>query len=290
MLTSTDEALSATAEGSPEPILDSGDDPSWGEALASPDREFWIAGARDEIKSLETLKVFILVPQTEVPAGQRPLKGKLVCKRKCDDAGNITGYKVHYVAKGYAQRYGIDYDKTAAPTARLESFRTLLHIAAMLHWDIQHIDVKTAFLHGVLPGDETMFMEQPQGVEAKGKENWVMKLSKSIYGMKQVSRVWNQTFDKTVKQMGFEWMTCEWCVYRCQSETDTIIFAVHVDDIISIASTALENERFKEELRTQWEISNLGPIKFALGIAVSRDLESGTILISQTALIQQVIE
>jgi Reverse transcriptase (RNA-dependent DNA polymerase) len=78
---------------------------------------------------------------------------------KRDDAGNVVRYKVRYAAKGkgYAQQYGVDYDKTAAFTARLEFFRTILHIAASLGWDLQQFDVKTAFLHGVLPDDETMF-------------------------------------------------------------------------------------------------------------------------------------
>jgi hypothetical protein len=287
---SLEEVLSAISDGSVEPILDSGDDPTWAEALASPDREYWIAGGRDELKSLEDLQVFILVPRSEVPRGQRPLKGKLVCKRKRDDEGNIVRYKVRYVAKGYAQRYGIDYDKTTSPTTRLESFRIILHIAASLGWDLQQIDIKTAFLHGVLPEEETMFMEQPSGFEVPGKEDWVMKLTKSIYGMKQASRVWNQTFHKAVKSWGFERLPCEWCVYRRQSSTGTIIFAVHVDDIVSAASSPAENDAFKAFLRSQWEINDLGPAKFALGIAISRDLEAKTISISQTALIDRVLE
>ena len=95
--------------------------------MASGEREYWIAGGRDEIKSLQDLQVFVLVPRSEVPRGQRPLKGKLVCKRKRDETGKIVRYKVRYMAKGFAQRYGIDYDKTTAPTVRLESFRTILH-------------------------------------------------------------------------------------------------------------------------------------------------------------------
>ena len=90
------------------------------------------------------------MPRSEVPHGQRPLKGKLVCKRKRDDKGNVARFKVRYVAIGFTQCYLIDYNKTTAPTARLESFHSLLHIAAMLDWDIQHVDIKTAFLHGVL--------------------------------------------------------------------------------------------------------------------------------------------
>jgi len=66
------------------------DDPSRAEAIASPKHEYWIAGGREELKSLEDLKVFTLVPHSEVLPNQHPLKGKLVCKRKCDDKGNIT--------------------------------------------------------------------------------------------------------------------------------------------------------------------------------------------------------
>jgi hypothetical protein len=287
---SVDEAIAAIADGTIVPTADSGDDPSWSEALASPDREYWIAGGRDELKSLKDLKVFVLVPRSDVPPGQRPLKGKLVCKRKRDEQGKITRYKVRYVAKGYAQRYGVDYDKTTAPTARLESFRTILHVAATLGWDIQQFDIKTAFLHGVLPDDETMFMEQPPGFEEPGKEDWVMKLLKSIYGMKQASRVWNKTFHKAVLEWGFKRISSEPCVYRRDSPEGTTIFVLHVDDIISAASSLEENQRFKEQLKSRWEISDLGPVKHALGIAVTRDLEARTVTLSQTALIDKVVE
>ena len=117
------------------------------------------------------------------------MRGKLVCKCKCDDSGKISRYKVRYVAKGYAQQYGIDFEKTTAPNARLESFHLVLHLAASLGWDLHQFNIKTAFLHGVLPPEETVYMEQPPGFEEPGKENWVWQLQKSIYGMKQASRI-----------------------------------------------------------------------------------------------------
>ena len=286
---SIDHALLSLSNGSLVPTPETDDDPLWSKALASAEREYWIAGARDEIRSLADLNVFVLVPRSAMPRGHRPLKGKLVCKRKRDDAGNIVRYKVRYVAKGYTQRYGVDYDKTTAPTARLESFRTLLHIGASLGWDIQQYDIKTAFLHGVLPESETMFMEQPPGFEAPGKETWVMKLLKSIYGMKQASRVWNQTFDHAIRQWGFERVPCEWCVYRRSSPQGTIMFAVHVDDIISIASSTDENNRFKSQLNAKWKISDLGEAKFALGISIARNRSDRTIALSQTALIDRIV-
>jgi Reverse transcriptase (RNA-dependent DNA polymerase) len=232
----------------------------------------------------------VLVPRSHVPPGQRPLKGKLVCKRKWDGAGNITRYKVRYVVKGYTQQHGIHYDKTAAPTTRLESFRALLHLGAALDWDVQQFDVKTAFLHGVLPAGETMFLEQPPGFEEPGKEGWVMHLMKSIYGMKQASRVWNVTFDSAVQKWGFTRLPCEWCVYRRQSTTGTILFAVHVDDIISVASSSDENKRFQSLLTSRWDISALGPAKFALGIAISRDRAARTVSLSQTVMIDRLLD
>ena len=119
---SVDEVLNALSDGTLEPTLDADDELTWAQAMASDEREYWIAGRRDELKSLEDLKVFVLMPRSEVPTRQRPLKGKLVCKRKCDESGNIVRYKVCYVAKGFTQRYGIDFDKTTAPTVQLESF------------------------------------------------------------------------------------------------------------------------------------------------------------------------
>ena len=210
---SVGEALSCLAYGSTDLVLDPDDDPLWATAIASPEREYWVAGACEELKSLTDLKVFVLVPRSTLPHGQRPLKGKLVCKRKRDDEGNISRYKVRYVAKGFAQRYLVDYEKTMAPTARLESFRALMHLAAILNWDIQHFDIKTAFLHGILPESETVFMEQPPGFEEPGKEDWVWKLQKSLYGMKQASRIWNITFHKTMTTLGFQRLVNEWCVY-----------------------------------------------------------------------------
>ena len=100
---SVTDALSAISNGDTETVLDNDDDPLWATAMSSPEREYWIAGARDELKSLEDLNVFVLVPRSDVPRGQRPLKGKLVCKCKRDDTGSITRYKVRYVAKGFAQ-------------------------------------------------------------------------------------------------------------------------------------------------------------------------------------------
>ena len=149
--------------------LDDNNNPTWISVLQSPKCEYWIARVCEELKSLKDLQVCILVPWSNVPHGHHPLKDKLVCKQKCDNAGNIFCYKVWYVVKGLAQHYMIDYDKTAAPTTCLEFFCSILHIAAILNWDIQHVDIRPAFLHGVLPKSEVVFIKQPSGFKVAEK-------------------------------------------------------------------------------------------------------------------------
>jgi len=109
---------------------------------------------------------------------------------------------------------------------------------------IRHYDIQTAFLHGILGDDKTAYMEQPPSFESSGQEEWVMHLVKSIYGMQQAGRRWNQTFHRAVTKWGFQRIPCDWCVYIHCTPKGTVIFAIHVDDIFSIANPPEKNIRF----------------------------------------------
>ena len=270
-----------------KPSLD--DDPTWAEALASPEWEFWVAGTCEEIQSLQDLQVFVLVPQSSVPSNHWPMHGKLICKCKCNDSGNVTRFKVRYVAKGYAQCYGIDYNKTTAPTACLESFRLLLHFAASMEWELHQFDIKTAFLNGILPDEEVAYTEQPPGFEELGKDDWVWKLMHSIYGMKQASHIWNHMFDSTVHSWGFCCMSSEWCIYLQVSDTGTTIFTLHINDILSTSSSLAKLEHFQTALKSCWDISDLSPANFALGISITQCLPQCTVSIQQSAFIDWLL-
>jgi len=198
-------------------------------------------------------------------------------------------YKVCYVAKGFTQCFGIDYNKMTAPPSWLESLWVISHLAASLNWDLCQFDIKMAFLHRILPPDETMFIEQPPGFEALGKHNWVWHLLKSIYSMKQASHVWNKTFNSAILGWNFIQLSCEWCVYICCSPTGTIIFSVHVDNIFSTASLAAKNDCFAALLKSRWEISELGPAKFTLSIAFLCDRSACTITLLQTTFINKIM-
>jgi hypothetical protein len=287
-----DQALSAISE-MPQidpSTLEFEDEPrSWKEAKGSVDAKRWEEGYRDELKSLKEMGVYKLIPRSDVPQGHKIRKGMPVFRIKRDETGKAIRWKVRLVFKGFEQIYGKDYTKTTSPTARMESWRILLHLAAALDWDAQQIDIKTAFLYGLLPKEEYQYMEQPPEFEEPGKEDWVWVIQRGLYGMKQSGRIWNITMNEKMLSWGFNRLSCESCVYYRKTDTGTVVCAVHVDDFLSIASIKDENEKFKNQMREAWTISDLGNVRFVVGIAVNWDRPNRTVMLSQTALIDKIV-
>ena len=146
-------------------------------------------------------------------------------------------YKAWLVAKGYTQVQGIDHKETFSLVERYKSIRYLLAHAALQDWEIEAMDIKLAYLHGVL--EEEIYMEQPEGFVAQGDEDKVCKLIRSLYGLKQAGQVWNRTFTHTIKRkLGFNTIHSDAGVYvlchhhkRGDSETDVILI-LYVDDLL----------------------------------------------------------
>ena len=101
------------------------------------------------------------------------------------------------VAKGYAQREGIDYNEVFSLVIKHSSIQILQALVAHYELDLDHLDVKTAFLHGDL--DEKIYMSQPMSFKTVGKENIVCKLKKSLYGLKQSPRQWHKHFNSFIR-------------------------------------------------------------------------------------------
>ena len=171
----------------------------------------------------------------------------------------------------------------------MESWRIILHITTSLDWDIQQVDIETAFLYGLLPNDETQYMEQPVGFEEAGKEDWVWKLEQSLYGMKQSGRIWNQTLNDSMISWGFQRLIPDYCIYYQNQDGCIVITVVHVDDFLLVSSQKEENDAFKHQMRTKWELSDLGEACLCVGIAIKWDCSTCSIYLSQTALIDKLV-
>jgi hypothetical protein len=138
---------------------------------------------------------------TNIPKKQKPIGVKWVFKAKNNAKGEIERYKARLVVKGYSQRPGIDYGEVFAPIARLETIRMVISLAAQNKWKIYQMDVKFAFLNGIL--EEEIYVEQPIGYVIKGNEEKVLKFKKALYGLKQAQRAWNSRIDNYFQKNGF---------------------------------------------------------------------------------------
>jgi hypothetical protein len=258
------------------------------EAAASPDYQKWFEAEQKEISLLLEKKVYKLVKPGNVPHGKTIMGTRPVYTTKFDSNGNIDKHKCCIVCQGFSAVPGLDFDKTTSPTARLESIRTILHVAAVKGWSTRQADVKTAYLNGTL--DEPVYMRQPKGLETPGKEHKIMKVFKSLYGMRQAGRIWNQTLNEAMISWGFTQLSVKHCIYYCKRDSGTVIAAVHVDNFAITGNSDSEMDSFLKQLMEKWEITTGDKILYIVGVKVKRDFNTNSIFLSQLALINRIIE
>ena len=161
-------------------------DPKWHEAMI------------EELEALRKNKTWVL---TTLPAGKKAVSCKWIYTVKQNPEGKVERYKARLVARGYSQTYGIDYDETFAPVAKMNTVRILVSCAANFGWKLHQLDVKNAFLHGEL--QEEVYMEIPPGFGTSQTTGKVCRLKKSLYGLKQSPRAWFDRFRRAVRAMGY---------------------------------------------------------------------------------------
>ena len=237
------------------------------EVMSSNEKEKWINAMENEIESLKKHDVWELV---DLPEGRKTVGCKWIYKLKHDEDGNIERYKARLVAQGFSQKEGIDYDETFSPVVRFESIRTVIALAAQFGLKLHQMDVKTAFLNGELK--EKIYMKQPPGYVVEGKENLVCLLHKSLYGLKQSARCWNEELDSTLKKMKFRQSSFDPCIYVKSEEGSIFIIAVYVDDMIFGGEDEETISKMKKVVAKKFDVEDMGELHHFLGVKISQNL------------------
>ncbi|KAJ2932734.1 hypothetical protein H1R20_g4383, partial [Candolleomyces eurysporus] len=231
----------------------------------------------EEIDALKGRRVFDLV---ELPYGRKAIKGRWVFDIKSDGRK-----RARYVAKGFSQIEGIDFEALFSPVVRYESVRFVFALAAIYGWYMTAVDVKTAFLYGKL--DEEIYMEQPEGFHQKGQERKVYRLRRAIYGLKQAARAWWQELEKSVKKMGFVRLNADSGIFIFRSDLGVVILIAYVDDIIFFGKKSLADEK-KAEFMLKWECRDLGtPTEF---LSMRIKIDGDKISLDQSVYLEKVLE
>jgi hypothetical protein len=137
----------------------------------------------EELENFERIQVWELV---DPPPGRKPIGKKWVWKNKEGEKGEVVRNKSRLGSQGFSQKEGIDYEETFAPIARLEVIRILLAFSVAKGFMLHQMDVKSAFLNGVL--EEEVYVRHPPVFESEKYPHRVQKLRKALYGLKQAPR------------------------------------------------------------------------------------------------------
>ncbi|KAH9667197.1 retrovirus-related pol polyprotein from transposon RE1 [Citrus sinensis] len=214
-----------------------GKDPKWKKAM------------EDEYHALMKSKTWTLIPNNH---NCKLIRNKWIYKVKENSDGSINKYKARLVAKGFLQTPGLDFNETFSPVVKAATIRITLTMAVNNDWLLRQVDINNSFLNDDLT--EAVYMPQPEGFEDKNKPNYICKLEKALYGLRQVPRAW---FDKLK------------------------------DDIIITGSDSQGIEEVIKDLNTSFTLKDLENLNFFLGIQVLRSQNS--ILLSQAKYIQDLL-
>lgn len=145
--------------------------------------------------------------------------------------GSIDRFKARLVARGFSQQYGIDFHETFAPTMRADALRILLAIIALEDLEAHQVDVNNAFTEAKLK--ETIYMEPPPGMDVP--DGHVLQVCQSLYGLKQAARDWYDLCTSVLREMGFDPLVSEPCVFR--NKKTGMFIGLYVDDLVIAAKT-----------------------------------------------------
>uniref|UniRef100_A0A834VHF2 Retrovirus-related Pol polyprotein from transposon TNT 1-94 n=1 Tax=Sarcoptes scabiei TaxID=52283 RepID=A0A834VHF2_SARSC len=232
----------------------------YADATGSIHRQYWLDAMNDEFQALINHGVFEIVDDQD----KKPLTTRWVFSLKLTDDNAIKAFKARIVARGFRQKEGVDYDEIYSPVVDRSIIRLFLALASKKGWGVNHIDFGNAFLNGEI--DREMYVKPPEPFYEKGK---CWKLKKSLYGLKQSPKIWNQTLSQQLLKFGLMRSSYEPCLYW----SDKLMVIVYVDDIL----IAFEHEselakllQFLSNHENQFIVKNLGPVSHFLGINITR--------------------
>uniref|UniRef100_A0A2N9GXG9 Integrase catalytic domain-containing protein n=1 Tax=Fagus sylvatica TaxID=28930 RepID=A0A2N9GXG9_FAGSY len=219
----------------------------------------WQQAMADELDALHKTHTWDM---TTLPPGKSAVGCKWVYKIKTRADGSVERYKARLVARGFTQEYGIDYEETFAPVARLTSVRSLLAVAAVRHWPLFQMDVKNAFLNGDLL--EEVYMQPPPGYP--DSQNQVCRLRRALYGLKQAPRAWFAKFSSVVAQQGFTPSSYDSALFIRHTSTGITLILLYVDDMIITGDDTAGICDLQKFLSQQFEMKDLGTLSYFLGL------------------------
>ena len=183
----------------------------------------------------------------------------------------------------------IDYYNTFAPIAKLLSFQLILAVAAWNGWTADSFDFNSAYLNSVLDDDKVVFLEQPPNYAKKTPKLFVWHLHKALYGLKQGGWKWYEHLCEALADLGVRYAEANWGVFFARDSEELTILVIHVGDCLITGSSTPLIQQYKSCIDEKYPMTDGGSISWLLGIKITRNLETGTLTLSQHAYIDSIL-
>nr|GEV06115.1 hypothetical protein [Tanacetum cinerariifolium] len=247
------------------------------------DVEMCMFALTEELHQFDQLDVWELVDR---PLCTNVINLKWLWKNKHDEENTVIRNESHLVAKGYAQKEGVDFEESFAPVARLEAVRLFITYAAHKSFTVYQMDVKTMFLYG--PLKEEVYVNQPDGFVDPYHPDKVYRLKKALYGLKQAPRAWYNELSKFLLSKRFSKGSIDPTLFITKYRGDILLVQIYVDDIIFGSTNPNLSKRFKKLMHSKFEMSKIGELKFFLGIQIHQSPRG--IFINQAKYAQEILK
>ncbi|CAI7881105.1 unnamed protein product [Closterium sp. NIES-53] len=222
------------------------------------------------------------------PPGANIVSGMWIFRVK-RPSGSPPVFKARYVARSFSQRQGVDYFQTFSPTPKMTTLRVLLHVAAQRDYELHSLDFSTAFLQGSL--HEEIWLRRPPGFTGSFPPGTQWSIRRPVYGLGQAPREWHDTLRTTLAALGFAPSTADRSLFlRTDTSLPPFYVLVYVVDLVFATADTTGLAHVKSELQKRHTCTDLGELRSYLGLQITRDRAQRTITLTQSHMVQQVLQ
>ena len=253
---------------------------NYNQAINSHEKERWLQAMDEEWQSLITHETFTYVNR---PNDKTIIPSRWVYTVKNEVDGSIR-YKARWVGKGFAQTWGVNYHDTYAPMSRMTTIRIMMQLTIQNGYIAHQLDISTAYLNAEL--DCEIYIEPPKGYCQDDSQ--VCKLNKSLYGLKQSAKLWNDVLNTFMMSLKFNRSRSDLCLYTKSESAGLTFVIVWVDDIIVIGSNLNLVNQFKNSIKAKFKVKDHLQLKYFLGIEFQ--FTEGSVRMSQNEYCKSILE
>ncbi|CAI7766756.1 unnamed protein product [Closterium sp. NIES-54] len=258
---------------------------SYAEAIEGPYSSQWQSAMDAEMASKKSTGTYV---DDVPPPGANIVSGMWIFRVK-PPPGSPPVFKARYVARGFSQQQGVDYFQTFSPTPKMTTLRVLLHIAAQRDYELHSLDFSTAFLQGSL--HEEIWLRRPPGFIGSFPPGTQWSLRRPVYGLRQAPREWHDTLRTTLAALGFAPSTADPLLFlRTDTSLPPFYILVYVDDLVFATADTAGLAHVKSERQKRHTCTDLGELHSYLGLQITRDRAQRTITLTQSHMVQQVLQ